>query len=240
MEDLNSWRQSIIDAYATEGAAGAIGAALCRHKQPKAAVLTSFGTESAVLLKMVAEVAPDAAVIFLETGKHFQETIDYANTVKRSLGLRDVRFVKPNVEDVRAHDRSGGLWQRNPDRCCFLRKVVPLRAALGSFSGYVSGRKRFQSATRSQLSLIETADDKVQINPLFEWDQDRIEDAMAYWGLPPHPLQKVGYRSIGCKPCTMAPLCADSPREGRWPGLEKTECGIHESYFQQLVKHQQG
>jgi phosphoadenosine phosphosulfate reductase len=236
MNDRAGWRRSIAESYAAEGARGAIKASVCRRDRPRGAVLTSFGVESAVLLKLVADVAPAAPVVFLETGKHFLETLRYADRLIQLLGLQDVRHIKPEQNTLRKADAEGDLWRRDPDRCCFLRKVEPLHRALYDFEGYISGRKRFQSAGRSNIDLTETVDDKIQINPLFDWDQNDIENAMRKWGLPPHPLQAKGYTSVGCMPCTTAPTSGNDIREGRWAFFEKTECGIHDLYFEQLAK----
>ena len=191
------------------------------------AVVSSFGTEAAVLLALVAEIDPAVPVIFLDTGKHFEETLDYRDELVAALGLTDVRSVKPDFSALLARDPDGDLWQRSPDACCHLRKVLPLRRALSGFDAWITGRKRYQGAVRWDLPLIEAADGKVKINPLAGWSLERIEAAFEARELPQHPLLADGYLSVGCEPCTQPTAPGTDLRSGRWAGLAKNECGIH-------------
>lgn len=234
MPNFRAWQSAISDAYQHEGEHGAIRLALRGPGNYRAAVLTSFGIESAVLLKLVSEVDRAAPAIFLETGKHFTETLQYAERLSNRLGLTNVRYKKPNQDVLGGADPNGDLWSRDPDRCCFLRKVLPLRDALAGFQGSISGRKQFQSNERAGLELCQVVDDQLQINPLVDWTQERIDAVFDELELPRHPLEQHGYLSIGCAPCTAAPADQRDPRSGRWPGFEKTECGIHESYWEKL------
>jgi phosphoadenosine phosphosulfate reductase len=193
------------------------------------AVVSSFGAESAVLLALVAELDPALPVIFLETGMHFTETLDYRQHLAETLGLRQVRDVTPGAEDLAAGDPGGALWQFDPDACCALRKITPLERALAPYSGWINGRKRYQAATRRALSYVEREGTRVKINPLADWDAPRIEAEMIRRRLPRHPLVADGYPSIGCGPCTRRATPGADPRSGRWPGMAKTECGIHQS-----------
>ncbi len=190
------------------------------------AVVSSFGVESAVLLALVAEVDPATPVIFLDTGKHFEETLAYRDELVRRLGLRRVESVRPDVLDLAARDPDGTLWRSNPDLCCHLRKVLPLERALAGYDAWVTGRKRYQGFERAELPLIEAVDGKVKINPLAGWSAERVREEMRRRGLPPHPLREAGYLSVGCAPCTEISEGAD-PRGGRWAWTEKRECGIH-------------
>ncbi|MBS0561789.1 MAG: phosphoadenylyl-sulfate reductase [Proteobacteria bacterium] len=194
----------------------------------RAAVVSSFGAESAVLLHLVSTIAPDAPVIFLETGKLFAETLAYRDRLTEHLGLTDVRSVRPDPGVIGRADAEGELWLRDPDRCCWHRKVEPLEEALEGFDAWINGRKRHHGAARASLPPMETAaDGRTKINALAGW---AAADIIAYFtahALPRHPLEARGYRSIGCAVCT-APVAADAPvRAGRWAGLAKTECGIH-------------
>ncbi len=191
------------------------------------AVVSSFGAESAVLLAMVAEIDPATPVLFLDTKKHFPETIAYRRLLAVHLGLRDVRDIVPDPERLAQDDPSGELWHFDPDACCARRKVTPLAAALAPFDAWVNGRKRFQAATRARLPFFELADGKLKINPLADWDATRIADAFAARRLPPHPLVARGFPSIGCAPCTRPAGAGEDARAGRWSGHVKTECGIH-------------
>jgi phosphoadenosine phosphosulfate reductase len=192
------------------------------------AVLSSFGAESALLLAFVAEAAPDMPVLFLETGKHFPETLAYRAELARFLGLTNVQDVKPSPAALKERDPTGELWAFDPDACCQLRKVEPLDAASLPFAVLVTGRKRGQAATRAALPVVEEkADGQVRLNPLAAWTGKDITEEMARRGLPPHPLVAEGYLSIGCGPCTHPVGDGEDARAGRWAGHSKTECGIH-------------
>jgi phosphoadenosine phosphosulfate reductase len=191
------------------------------------AAVTSFGLESAVLLDVVAEVAPDLPVIFLETGKHFSETLIYRDRLCDQLGLQDVRSVAPDPDEVAREDPDGDLNQSDPDRCCELRKVRPLARSLQDFDAWITGRKRFQSASRAGLSTVEFDGHHYKINPLARWRPRDLERRFVDRKLARHTLGAVGYTSIGCAPCTHLPPDPDDHRSGRWAASEKTECGIH-------------
>jgi len=199
--------------------------------QGRICLVSSFGAEAAVLLHMVAQVDKATPVLFLDTQKHFLETLAYRDRLVAQLGLSDVRSLAPDPATVAARDPDGTLWQRNPDACCALRKVVPLNRALIGFSAWISGRKRFHGGTRGALPVIEPDGPRVKLNPLAPWSAEQIACEFETRGLPAHPLVEEGYRSIGCMPCTKPANSADDPRSGRWAGLDKTECGIHESWM---------
>lgn len=213
--------------------AGRNGADLMRiaiaHEFPgRIALVSSFGTESAVLLALAAEVDPAVPVIFLDTGRHFGETLRYRDRLVARLGLKDVRSIGPE-DAVDTEDRDGMLWHRDSDRCCFLRKVLPLRRALEGFDAWITGRKRYQGGLRTLLTPIEVEDGHIKFNPLANWSREDIDREFAARSLPRHPLEQEGFLSIGCMPCT-ARLNSEQDgnrRAGRWPGTEKTECGIH-------------
>jgi phosphoadenosine phosphosulfate reductase len=191
------------------------------------ALVSSFGAESAVLLHLVANIDPRTPVVFLDTGKLFPETLAYRDVLRQRLGLTDLRNVSPHADALRDEDPDGDLWRRNPDRCCELRKVVPLERALACFDAWIGGRKRFQSDVRASISVVE--DDpsgRIQINPLASWSESDIAAYFAENDLPAHPLRALGYRSIGCVPCTDRVGEDEHGRAGRWRGTEKTECGI--------------
>ncbi len=194
----------------------------------KTALVSSFGAESVVLLDMVATIDPATPVIFLDTGKLFPETHAYREEVTELLGLADVRLAAPSAGSLNRYDRSGELWKSEPDLCCHIRKTEPLEAALGGFSAWITGRKRFQGSTRASLSVIEAdASARIKLNPLARWSSEDVERYRILRDLPTHPLVASGFRSIGCTPCTRATKEGEDPRVGRWWGLDKTECGIH-------------
>ena len=196
----------------------------------RTALVSAFGAESVVLLHMAAQVDPELPVIFLDTGRHFPETLAYRDQLIEQLGLRDVRTAYPDGALLRRHDRQGRLFADDPDFCCELRKTLPLTEELEGFAAWITGRKRFQGDLRRGLAAIEpeAGTGRLKLNPLASWDADRIEAYRVGHGLPAHPLLAKGYRSIGCASCTR-PTTADEPaRAGRWFGIDKTECGIHQ------------
>ena len=193
----------------------------------KAAAISSFGAEAAVLLHLISRVQPDLPVVFLETGQHFFQTLAYRRELTDRLGLTDVRDIKPDVAALSKADPRGDLWRSAPDACCAVRKVQPLSQALAGFDTRITGRKRYQNSRRAALEPFEAADGVLTVNPLAAWSADQIEDWLRDHQLPRHPLVEQGYPSIGCWPCTRAVAADEDARDGRWAGQEKTECGIH-------------
>ena len=195
------------------------------------AAVSSFGAESAVLLHLVAEVDKGVPVLFLETHKHFPETIAYRDRLVDHLGLTNLVIVEPDADLLAKKDENGLRWSWDPDGCCEIRKVEPLARALLHFDGSITGRKGFQSSTRAGLPRFEIdrsdAQGRLKINPLASWDKAALEAYFEHHGLPAHPLVAQGYPSIGCAPCTTRVAPGEDPRSGRWKGWDKTECGIH-------------
>lgn len=196
----------------------------------KIAISSSFGAEAAVLLQLVSEVDKSTPVLFIDTGQLFEETVNYKETLQEHMGLKNIITVGPNPVHLEHVDADGTLCQRDTDYCCHIRKVLPFEESLETYDAWVSGRKRFQNATRSTLDPIELDNDgRFKINPLYDWDYDRIVTMFKDLNLPRHPLVEKGYPSIGCAPCTRAVKPGEDPRAGRWSGQSKTECGIHKS-----------
>lgn len=194
------------------------------------AVVSSFGAESAVLLHLVAEVDPAVPVLFLETGKHFAETIAYRDQLVDRLGLNLI-VLTPDPEELARKDESGLRWSYDPDGCCEIRKVRPLEKALAGYDASFTGRKAFQSSTRANLPRFEIdtsdAQGRLKINPLIDWSAADITAYFEAHDLPRHPLVARGFPSIGCEPCTHKVAPGEDPRSGRWKGWDKIECGIH-------------
>ena len=191
------------------------------------ALVSSFGAESAVLLHLVAGIDNRLPVLMIDTLRLFPETIAYRDTLTHRLGLADVRTIQPQPEVIAARDEKALRWSYDPDGCCAIRKVEPLRRALEGFDSWISGRKAFQSSGRSAIPRFEEEDRRIKINPLADWSRERLEDYLDAHDLPRHPLEAMGYLSIGCMPCTSPVQPGEDPRAGRWRGWEKTECGIH-------------
>ena len=212
-----------------EGVSGAelLRSMIDREFRGKIALVSSFGAESSVLLHLAAEVDPSIPVIFLDTGKLFGETLRYRDKLAERLGLTDVRSIKPLKADEDHLDPQGILWSQDTDACCAFRKVEPLNRALEGFDAWITGRKRFQSASRATIPLVEASSTHIKINPLAAWGEEDVQRHMAQHDLPAHPLVEDGYLSIGCMPCTDRVAPGADPRSGRWAGQDKTECGIH-------------
>ena len=195
------------------------------------AAVSSFGAESAVLLHLIAAVDPATPVLFLETGKHFPETLAYRDELTARLGLTNLINLTPDAAELAQRDDKGLRWSYDPDGCCEIRKVRPLATALAGFDASITGRKGFQSATRAGLPRFEIdrtdAAGRLKLNPLADWSAAQIADYFTATGLPAHPLVAQGYPSIGCSPCTTRVLPGEDARAGRWKGWDKTECGIH-------------
>tara|TARA_X000000950_G_scaffold157425_1_gene193076 strand:+ start:17878 stop:18687 length:810 start_codon:yes stop_codon:yes gene_type:complete len=202
--------------------------ALLEEFPGRIAVSSSFGTESAVLLHLVSRVYKAAPVLFLDTGMHFPETIAYRDELIERLGLRDVRIVRPRAEEVASEDPSKTLHIEDFDACCALRKVRPLEVAMDDFDAWITGRKRYQNTDREDLPIFELdTTGKVKVNPLANWSPTDLQTYFREHGLPRHPLEAQGYKSIGCSTCTTPVAEGEDPRAGRWRESEKTECGIH-------------
>ncbi len=214
---------------ALRGAAPAqvIAAALQAVGRERLALVSSFGTESAALLKVMAEVDPAIPVIFLDTGWLFEETLAYRDMLVARLGLRDVRSIQPGEETLSREDPDRELWFSDPDACCRIRKVEPLARALAPFNGWINGRKRFQGGLRADIPVVEDDGARLKFNPFAGVSREQIAAIYADAGLPPHPLAGRGYQSVGCMPCTSRTSASEDARAGRWRGRAKTECGIH-------------
>lgn len=189
------------------------------------AVTSSFGAEAAVLLDLVAQVDRTIPVIFLDTDALFDETLAYRDRLVRRLGLAEVRLIRPTAGDLIAADE---LWRSDPDRCCHLRKVIPLARATAGFRVLVDGRKRYHGGDRQAIEVIEGGERGIiKASPLARWSRLQIDAAYVERDLPRHPLEAGGYTSIGCWPCTRPIKSGEGLRAGRWAGSAKTECGIH-------------
>ena len=191
------------------------------------ALVSSFGADSVVLLHMVAQVDPATPVVFVDTGQHFEETLSYRDALVARFGLTNLVLAEPDANVTAAEDPEKSLFASDPDRCCDIRKVEPLARALDGYDAWITGRKGFQSATRSRVPLFEAEGDRVKVNPLVGWSASDLLDYIRAADLPPHPLVAKGFPSIGCLPCTSRVAPGEDPRAGRWRGRTKSECGIH-------------
>ncbi|EHR00691.1 phosphoadenylyl-sulfate reductase [Bradyrhizobium sp. WSM471] len=193
----------------------------------KLALVSSFGTESATLLKVMADVDPAIPVIFLDTGWLFEETLAYRDALIAMLGLKDVRSITPAEETLSREDPDRDLWFSDPDACCRIRKVEPLARALKPFDAWLNGRKRFQGNSRADIPVVEDDGARLKFNPFANVSREELEAIFARAKLPRHPLVASGFLSVGCMPCTSRTTEGEDERAGRWRGRAKTECGIH-------------
>lgn len=194
-----------------------------------AVMATGFGPSGVALMHMLSRVRPGATVFYLDTDVLFPDTHDLKRRLADLLGIRITRVHAGLSLQEQARQEGPDLWRTNPDRCCFLRKVQPLRLFLRDKEAWITGIRRDQSPTRRGIGVVEwdRAHEIAKVNPLATWTEERIWQYIDLYGLPYNPLHDRGYPSIGCIPCTKAVREGADPRSGRWQGHEKLECGIH-------------
>lgn len=193
----------------------------------KLAITSSLQTQSLPLLHLVSRICPTNPIFFLDTGFHFEETLEYKKKLIRELGLNIVTL-KPMVGHQEFLKRYGKLYSKNPNMCCYLNKVEPLQRALKDYNAWLSGIRRDQTKERENTPVISLDNDSIyKICPMVEWTEKNIEEYILKFDLPRHPLGAYGYRSIGCAPCTKPTALSENPRKGRWSNSGKTECGLH-------------
>ncbi|HVV09349.1 phosphoadenylyl-sulfate reductase [Amycolatopsis sp.] len=192
--------------------------------------IVASNMQDAVLIDLATQVKSDVDVLFLETGYHFAETIGTRDAV--ATVYPDIRVVNAQAEQtVAQQDAEYGpkLHDRDPNQCCHLRKVIPLRKTLSGYSAWVTGVRRVDAPTRANTPIV-TWDDRnglVKINPIAPWTDEEFHSYIAEHGVLENPLVSEGYLSIGCAPCTAKVAPGADPRSGRWAGQNKTECGLH-------------
>jgi phosphoadenylyl-sulfate reductase (thioredoxin) len=196
---------------------------------PKLTFATGFGAEGCVLIDMIARAHLPIDLFTLDTGVLFPETYALWKRLEAHYGVT-IRGVTPEQTiDAQALVHGAALWSRDPDRCCELRKVRPLRAALAGFDGWITAIRRDQTTERATAKIVET-DAKfglLKVNPLVAWTHDDVWAHLYAHDVPYNPLHEAGYPSIGCMPCTSAVQAGEDQRAGRWRGAGKTECGLH-------------
>lgn len=226
--DIASRAAALNAAYRHHGATAVVERALREPEVGNVALVSSFGAESVVLLHMVSLIAPGTPVLFVDTAMLFAETLAYQAELAERLRLTYLRVIRAAESQLAKDDPDGTLHRFSTDACCALRKVAPLENALVGFDAWITGRKRYQGATRAQLEFFEVeTPTRMKINPLAHWGREDVEDYMIENRLPRHPLVAKGFASIGCTPCTSAVRPGEDPRAGRWRGEKKVECGIH-------------
>ncbi len=196
---------------------------------PRLALACSFGPEDVVLVDLIARHRLPIDIFTLDTGVFFPETYALWRELEARYGVK-VRAVRPAQsleEQAEAHGPE--LWKRAPDRCCALRKVAPLEAALDGLAAWVTGIRREQTPERAGARMVEPdrRPGLIKVNPLAHFTHDDVWAQIYLHDIPTNPLHAQGYPSIGCAPCTSPVALGEDPRNGRWRGIAKTECGLH-------------
>jgi len=192
---------------------------------------SSFGGPSAmVLIDLLAESKRNVPVYYLDTDLLFPETYALIERVRERYGIEPVAVRTELTLDAQARLHGEALWARDPDQCCALRKVAPQRAFLARYGAWITGLRRDQSDARKELPFIEwdaSSGGLAKINPLADWSEQDVWDYVVAHDVPYNALHDRAFPSVGCLPCTRHVLPGEDPRAGRWPGFDKTECGIH-------------
>ena len=214
--------------YAHHAAHDVLTHALTDPQVGRAAMVSSFGAESVVLLHMLSTIDRTVPVLFVDTEMLFPETLAYQLEVAEKLRLTGIEVIRPDRDETFLMDGENALHRVSPDACCDLRKTRPLQRALEPFEAWVTGRKRYQGGRRENIDFFEAdAAGRIKVNPLAHFGPDDVQDYILNNRLPRHPLVEKGFLSIGCAPCTTRVAEDEDPRAGRWRGFDKTECGIH-------------
>ena len=196
---------------------------------PDIALACSFSAEDMVLVDMLSKIKPGVKVFYLDTGLLFQETYELRDQVQQRYPVELIQVLPALTVEEQAEEWGEALWQRDPDQCCLLRKVLPLKKMLSRLSAWITGIRREQAPTRARAKVVEW-DAKfhlVKVNPLARYTNQDIWQYIHKHGVPYNPLHDQGYPSIGCWPCTRPVKPGEDPRAGRWSGFNKTECGLH-------------
>jgi len=192
---------------------------------------TGFGPPGIVLLDMLFKVTKNISVFYIDTNYLFKQTYNLRDQLEKKYGFKFLRFKTEVSPEMQAQKYGKELWKSDPDSCCNIRKVIPLKNALKDYDIWITGIRKKQTAIRNQSELIEFESrfKVIKINPLIEWTHNEVWDYIKTNNLPYNPLHDNSYPSIGCEPCT-SPVCdGDDDRSGRWKGINKTECGLHKS-----------
>lgn len=192
----------------------------------------SFGAEGIVLIDLISKVKPDAEIVFLDTDLHFQETYDLIDKVKAAYPSLRIQMKKPELTlEEQAEKYGSALWKRDPDQCCYIRKIKPLEEVLTGVPAWISGLRREQSVTRSKTDFVNKDErfQSIKICPLIYWTWDDVWDYIKKHNLAYNELHDNNFPSIGCIPCTSQVTESGDMRSGRWAGFNKTECGLHTS-----------
>lgn len=192
-------------------------------------ICVTSSMSDAVVVHLASSVKPGIDVVFLDTGYHFAETIGTRDAVQAVYPINLVNVTPSRTVEEQDADLGPRLYGRNPDLCCYLRKVEPLERALGRYDAWITGVRRDETVERREARAVEWDGrrEMVKVNPIVGWSQKQVDEYIADNGILVNPLVYDGYPSIGCSTCTRRVEPGDDPRSGRWAGTGKTECGIH-------------
>ena len=192
---------------------------------------TGFGPPGIVLLDMLLRVTRDISVFYIDTGFLFDQTYELRDKLQKKYGFEFLRFSTEVTPEKQIAMYGEKLWEKDPDICCSIRKVIPLKNALQNYDFWITGIRKKQTKIRNKSDLIEFESrfEVIKINPLINWSHDEVWNYIKKYNLPYNPLHDNSYPSIGCKQCT-SPVCSGGDdRSGRWKDSDKTECGLHTS-----------
>ncbi|MEO9884444.1 MAG: phosphoadenylyl-sulfate reductase [Balneola sp.] len=199
-----------------------------KKKDLKLFLTSSLQTHSIPLLHIIDSVSKEIPIYFLNTGYHFTETLEFKEELEERFGF-NIQSLSSPVERINQKDADGRLmYASEPDYCCYMNKVLPLEPILQKFDVWISGVRGGQNSFRANLNKFEKGKyDTQRYHPIIDWTSKMIHDYRKIYNLPAHPLDEKGYSSIGCMPCTRKFDPNSDPREMRWFGMNKTECGLH-------------
>ena len=227
--DAEEELESLSIKFELESAEAVLGWAL-RRFGPDVALATGFGAEGCVLIRMLSEIDSNARIFYLDTDLLFPETYALIGELETRYGVRlEQRKTKLSLA-AQSNSHGDRLWETDPDTCCQLRKVEPLREMLSGLRGWITAIRRDQTPARDNARVIEhdRKFDLIKINPLASWSRRDVWRYITQHDVPYNPLYDLGYRSIGCQPCTTLVQIGEEERAGRWRGVAKTECGLHQ------------
>ena len=192
---------------------------------------TGFGPPGIVLLDMLFKVTRNISVFYIDTSFLFDQTYDIKNKLEEKYGFKFLRFSTDLTPEEQGKQYGGKLWEKDPDACCNLRKVLPMKEALADYDFWITGIRKKQTTVRAHAGLVELEPrfSVIKLNPLLNWTHDEVWNYVKEHNLPDNPLHDRGYPSIGCKQCTSSVCAEEDERNGRWRGIGKTECGLHQS-----------
>jgi phosphoadenosine phosphosulfate reductase len=206
--------------------------ALDEPRLERVAIASAFQAEGTCVIHMASRIRPDVPILFLETGFHFAETLEFKRELTEMFDLNVVDLHGEETVESQAEKYGPRLYERNPKLCCDLNKVRPFNAALRNLDGWITSLRRDSAWTRMNTPIVDQSEFEpgiwlVKINPMANWTRPQVWRYLKQHGIPHHPLYNLGYSSIGCAPCTRMVFPGEDERAGRWSGIMKTECGIH-------------